>query len=71
MIKTEFSAGVILYRQLKDSREYLLLHYPGGHFDFPKGHLEQDETEREAAYRELKEETGIDRVIWKIGRAHV
>lgn len=64
MIKTEFSAGVILYRQLKDSREYLLLHYPGGHFDFPKGHLEQDETEREAAYRELKEETGIDRVIW-------
>lgn len=60
----ERSAGVILYRQLNTYREYLLLHYPGGHFDFPKGHLEKDETEREAAYRELKEETGIEKIVW-------
>ena len=64
MVQTEYSAGVILYRQLKTGREYLLLHYPGGHFDFPKGHLEKEETEREAAFRELKEETGIDTIIW-------
>ena len=60
----ENSAGVILYRQLQESREYLLLHYPGGHFDFPKGHLEKDENDREAAYRELQEETGISEIVW-------
>ncbi len=60
----ERSAGILIYRQLKDTREYLLLHYPGGHFDFAKGHIEKDESEREAAYRELKEETGIDEIVW-------
>lgn len=60
----EHSAGVVLYRQMKEGREYLLLHYPGGHFDFAKGHIEGDESEQEAAYRELKEETGIENIIW-------
>lgn len=60
----ERSAGILIFRQLEDGREYLLLHYPGGHFDFPKGHMEKDETERETALRELKEETGIDNITW-------
>lgn len=60
----ERSAGIIIFRQLKEGREYLLLHYPGGHFDFPKGHIEGDETEREAAYRELKEETALEKIVW-------
>lgn len=60
----ETSAGIVLYRQLKEQREYLLLHYPGGHFDFPKGHIEKDESEHEAAYRELQEETGIQKIVW-------
>lgn len=60
----ERSAGILIYRQLQDSREYLLLHYPGGHFDFPKGHVEKEETEHETAYRELKEETGIEKIVW-------
>jgi bis(5'-nucleosidyl)-tetraphosphatase len=64
MGKKEHSAGVVLYRQMKEHREYLLLHYPGGHYDFPKGHLEENESEREAAFRELEEETGIRRIIW-------
>ena len=38
---------------------YLLLHYESGHWDFPKGHVEKDETEEETAQRELLEETGI------------
>lgn len=66
----EHSAGVILFRQMQNHREYLLLHYPSGHFDFPKGHLEEGETEREAAYRELEEETGIRRIIWIEGFKH-
>lgn len=60
----ERSAGIIIFRQLGEGREYLLLHYPGGHIDFPKGHMEKDETERETALRELKEETGLEKITW-------
>ncbi len=63
----ETSAGIVIYRQLKTSRQYLLLHYPSGHFDFPKGHIEKNELEREAALRELSEETGIKKIIWTPG----
>lgn len=66
----ETSAGVILFRQLKDQREYLLLHYPSGHFDFPKGHVEHGESEHETAYRELQEETGIQKIVWIEGFRH-
>ncbi len=31
-----------------------------GHFSFPKGHVEVNETEYDTAYREVKEETNID-----------
>ncbi|MBU0668398.1 NUDIX domain-containing protein [Patescibacteria group bacterium] len=58
-MRREFSAGIVLFTENGEQRKYLLLHYPGGHFDFPKGHLEGDETEKEAATRELEEETGI------------
>ena len=30
------------------------------HWDFPKGHVEEDETDEQAAIREVMEETGID-----------
>ena len=39
----------------------LLLHYGNGHWDFPKGNIEVNETQIEAAVRELEEETGINR----------
>lgn len=55
----EFSAGVVVFRKKNETKKYLILHYPGGHFDFPKGHLEEGETEKQAALRELYEETGI------------
>lgn len=55
----ERSAGVIVFKEdLFGRREYLLLDY-GGHWDFPKGHLEPGESDRSAAERELFEETGI------------
>jgi bis(5'-nucleosidyl)-tetraphosphatase len=56
----EKSAGIVLFRKDNGKRHYLVLHYPGGHFDLPKGHIETGETELEAAERELVEETGID-----------
>src|SRR3989338_7748810 len=55
----EKSCGIVLFREKNTERYYLLLHYPGGHWDFPKGHVEKDEKERETAARELLEETGI------------
>lgn len=59
MIK-EHSAGIIVYHVDQfNQRAYLLLHYISGHWDFPKGKLETQETEEEAALRELYEETGL------------
>lgn len=62
-IVKEKSCGVILYRMDEGERHYLFLHYPGGHWDFPKGHVEKkDKGEKATAFRELKEETGIDKI---------
>lgn len=46
-------------RATKERREYLVMHYEAGHWDFPKGHLEAGETEEDAARREIEEETGL------------
>ncbi len=62
----EKSCGIILYRMKGVNRDYLLLHYPGGHWDFAKGHVESfDTSEEDTARRELKEETGITEVEMK------
>ena len=52
----ETSCGLVLvnYDML------LVLQYPQGHWDFVKGHVEQDESFEDTALRELAEETGID-----------
>jgi len=63
MIK-EHSAGVIVYHVDQfNHRTYLLLHYISGHWDLPKGKLENHETEEQAAIRELHEETGLTGTI--------
>ena len=56
----EVSVGSVLFRlKPEGGREYLVLQYPSGHYDFPKGHIEAEETEEETLRRETKEETGI------------
>lgn len=57
------SAGVIIFFESDYRREYLVLHYVAGHWDFPKGKLEPKETYMQAALRELHEETGLDAAI--------
>jgi len=56
----EKSAGAIIYRKENGNIYYLLLHYPSGHWEFPKGHIEGKETEEETLKREVIEETGIN-----------
>ncbi|NDF28804.1 MAG: NUDIX domain-containing protein [Nitrososphaeria archaeon] len=56
---SERSAGIVLFREEDSKKMFLLLHYPSGHWDFVKGRIEKNESERQAALRETKEETGI------------
>ena len=56
----ERSAGAVVFRRRSGLREYLLLHYPSGHWDFPKGNIEKGESPMKTAAREIKEETGLD-----------
>lgn len=60
----EKSSGAILFSINNESSKslFLLLHYASGHWDFPKGNIEDGEDELQAAYREIFEETGIKNV---------
>ncbi len=58
----EKSFGAVVFVRHKEAIKYLLLHYGAGHWDFPKGHQEQNENEEQTAHREIKEETGIEDV---------
>lgn len=62
-MKNIYSAGIITYIKQDSHIEYLLLHYLGGHWDFPKGKLEPGESKMDAAIRELHEETGLTSTI--------
>ncbi len=57
-MRREKSAGAVVFN--KKTKKYLLLHYPTGHWDFPKGHVERGENEQMAAIREIFEETEIE-----------
>ena len=52
---------------------YLLARHNGGHWSFPKGHVEKNETEKETALREIREETGLNviKIIEGMGRDKV
>lgn len=55
----EKSCGAVIWRENDGRREYLLAKHNGGHWSFPKGHVEGNETEEETACREILEETGL------------
>lgn len=56
-MEKEKSCGAIVYNQ---NNEVLVVKHNAGHWDFPKGHMETNETEQQTAIREVKEETNID-----------
>ena len=56
----EISAGSVLYNLDNDFNIiYLILNYSYGHWDFPKGNVENKESEMDTIKREIMEETGI------------
>ena len=61
-MRKQKSAGIVLFRNISNENEFLLLNYPQGHWDFIKGKIEQNETPHETAIRETKEETGITNI---------
>ncbi|WP_277287385.1 NUDIX domain-containing protein [Sneathia sanguinegens] len=60
----EKSSGAVVYRKYEGKYQFLIIQgINEKSFGFPKGHIEQNETEEQAAIRETKEETNIDIAI--------
>ncbi|HZK71553.1 MAG TPA: NUDIX domain-containing protein [Clostridia bacterium] len=54
------SCGVVIYRRIGGNLEFLSVsNRNDGHWGFPKGHVEKNESEEETAIREVNEETGL------------
>lgn len=59
-MKQEKSCGAIIVTTESETPKILLIkHHNGGHWAFPKGHVEENETEEETALREIMEETHL------------
>ncbi|MBG9981401.1 NUDIX domain-containing protein [Facklamia sp. DSM 111018] len=60
-MQKEKSCGAVIYFSKEKTPYFLLIqHKNGGHWSFPKGHVEPNESEVETALREIKEETGLE-----------
>ena len=59
-VKYERSCGAVVFTREKGDLRYVIVsNMSGRHHCFPKGHVEQGETERETAVREIMEETSL------------
>lgn len=59
----EFSYGAVIYKMENDNHLFLLVNSKrSGIWGFPKGHIENCESETETARREIFEETGIKNI---------
>ena len=56
----EISCGILVIRGVGETKELLLIQSKkGGHWSYPKGHMEAGETQMDTARREVWEETGL------------
>lgn len=58
------SCGIVLFRDRKEKREYLVLKYPqeADYWGLCKGTVEKGESEEQTALREAEEETGLVKI---------
>ena len=57
--KMEISCGAVIYTLIDDAVHYVIIYQLNGFHGFPKGHMEQGESQLETARREILEETGL------------
>ena len=55
----EKSCGAVIFTRMNNEIQYLLIRNLTGIYGFPKGHVEQGETEEQTALREVFEEVGL------------
>ncbi|MCR4926216.1 MAG: NUDIX domain-containing protein [Clostridiales bacterium] len=56
----EHSCGAVVFKEIDGERKFLLIkNKRSAHWGFPKGHIEEGETQKETAFREVLEETGL------------
>src|SRR5436305_8975308 len=69
--KSEYSAGGVVFRAAPGAKDWEIVAVQRarhGDWSLPKGHIEQGETQEQAALREVKEETGLDaRILHSLG----
>ena len=55
----EYSCGAVLFSEEDGLRRYVVIQEMAGHCGLVKGHMEEGESERETALREIEEEVGL------------
>lgn len=58
-MRKEITTGIIVFRRVREGIKFLILYHGHQYWNFPKGHIENEEQSLEAAYRETFEETGL------------
>jgi 8-oxo-dGTP pyrophosphatase MutT (NUDIX family) len=62
----EHSAGGVIFRRSAEGPLYLVIRDSYRNWGFPKGHVEEGESEVDAARREVGEETGLDHLVFHV-----
>ena len=55
----EYSCGAVVFTRVNGQILFVIVQEMAGAYSFPKGHMENDETEMETARREVEEEIGL------------
>lgn len=58
-MRTEKSCGAVIFTRKRGQIRFCVIRQTNGDYGFPKGHMEQGETEQETALREVFEEVGL------------